>query len=126
MPRNFWGLSRVEGDCLIWLGGISPDGYGRCERSGQVGAHRVAWLLRRGFPAAGRLENNCGNRLCVNPDHWRECVKTLSVERVPKRVEVRRGEIERLWREGRMITDIAEIVGVSRVTVWRAIRGLRE
>jgi DNA-binding NarL/FixJ family response regulator len=81
------------------------------------------------------LENLCGNRLCVNPDHWRIAAAVVEGGVVfvsPKRerpigkIEARRLEIERLWRAGKMITDIADELGISRVTVWRAIKGLRE
>jgi hypothetical protein len=47
-------------------------GYGRTRRQGRkVYAHRVAWEHANGtIPAIDCLVNLCGNRACINPDHW--------------------------------------------------------
>lgn len=117
MAGSFWGKTRASGACLLWEGEVDGFGYGRCERHGERGAHRVAWLLRRGAPAGGKLMNECGSKICVNPDHWRDS----SVRPVSARQQ-RRAEILRLYEAGMGIGAIAQDVGCSRTTVWRRVR----
>lgn len=118
--RGFWERTERVWDCLIWTGPTDGFGYGRCTRRGQKGAHRVAWLLKRGEAPRTRLVNKCGNRACINPDHWREIEERVS-ER--KRAAM---EIVRLWESGMRISEIAKEVGCARSTVWRNVRGLEE
>lgn len=60
-----------EGDCLIWHGARSGDGYGRMKHNGHtMGSHHVAWELANGsVPEGLELDHLCGNRACVNTDH---------------------------------------------------------
>lgn len=119
MARSFWAMCEKRGQCLVWRGPVDALGYGRCERNGERGAHRVAWKLKCGNVASGRLRNLCGNRLCVEPSHWAE-----PAGRSPSDRQVRADEIVRLYREGLRIGEIAEQVGCARSTVWRNVKGL--
>lgn len=121
MARSFWAMSERRGECLIWRGSVDALGYGRCERFGERGAHRVAWKLRRGNVAKGRLRNLCGNRLCVSPEHWAE----PQGKPVSKRQE-RRAEIARMYADGMRIGEIAAAAGCSRTAVWRNLKGVSD
>jgi hypothetical protein len=61
-----------SGECVIWTGGTTNDGYGRT-RVGGVGVlvHRVAWVSHHGrdIPEGLLIDHLCRNRACVNPDH---------------------------------------------------------
>lgn len=62
-------LVEVDG-CLMWLGAKSAKGYGYFR--GPFGlelAHKTMWRKTR-QRTSGRLHNLCGNRACVNPEHW--------------------------------------------------------
>lgn len=119
--RSFWWRVEPEGECLIWSGPLDGFGYGRCTRLGQKGAHRVAWLLMRGTAPKTRLVNECGNRACCNPEHWREIS-----EPPPSKRKLDQEEIVRLWEIGMRISEIAKTVGCARSTVWRNVKGLEE
>ena len=74
MPRpiDFWGKVRKTDTCWIWEGGLDHDlGYGYAYLHGKrIYAHRAAYILTHG--EIGRrdfVEQTCGNKLCVNPDH---------------------------------------------------------
>src|ERR1700730_8659873 len=77
MNDRFW--SKVENssgaDCWQWMGYTSGNGYGHfgIKRNGKhitVGAHCVAWELRRGPIPKGLHElHHCDNPGCVNPNH---------------------------------------------------------
>lgn len=71
VEARFWPkVERGEG-CWRWLGGTFDNGYGKFYLDGhQYRAHRIAYELATGQPAAGlTLRHTCENRLCVRPDH---------------------------------------------------------
>ena len=112
--RRFWGRVRRQGECWRWQGPLTAAGYPVAKISGVQGGHRIAWVWKHGKVPKGCLRNKCGDLACVNPAHWKEdAPKALS------RPVQRRLEIERLFREGVGIGEIADRVGCSRVTVWR-------
>lgn len=76
---------RREGDCLIWTGAHTADGYGNIGVHGEsLRVHRVAYILARGpIPDDLVLDHLCRRRDCVNPDH---------MEPVTNKVNVLRGE----------------------------------
>lgn len=120
--RSIFLRASRAGRCLLWSGPVNKRGYGMAsaviDRCLVQGAHRIAWALAFGKTDFGVLRNTCGNRNCLNVDHWREPRAKES------RIKVRASEIERLYREGLGIGEIAASVGCSRVTVWRHARRL--
>ena len=60
-----------EAGCWLWLGSVSPDGYGRVIIGGKkVLAHRVAWEQVRGpIPQGMCVCHKCDTPACVNPSH---------------------------------------------------------
>ena len=68
------------GNCWVWTGNLSPDGYGQFmitspllpEKPRQKAArsHRVAWELTHGVAASESLVlHKCDNPKCCNPAH---------------------------------------------------------
>ena len=76
-PSDFWarvnkdGTEILDTKCWEWTGAKSRE-FGSVTYQGEhMSAHRLAWRLTNG-PIPGkmrRLIHQCGNRLCVNPDH---------------------------------------------------------
>lgn len=62
-----------QGDCLVWTGVLTGDGYGRISVGGrQASVHRVAWELAFGeIPAGMEVDHVCHSRACVEPGHLR-------------------------------------------------------
>lgn len=69
---RFWSKVEKTETCWNWLAGISDTGYGQGYFGGSVGpAHRIVWTLEMGSdPGLFLMENKCGKRSCVNPEHW--------------------------------------------------------
>ena len=57
--------------CHIWQGSLNRQGYGQLSFRGRpAGAHRVAWIIKRGPIANGLYVcHRCDERRCCNPDH---------------------------------------------------------
>lgn len=85
--ERFWSRVHKTDGCWLWLGGGTPNGYGRFRVSdGQVGPHRFAYELLVGpIPEGLQIDHECHNiavdqglcaggwacphRRCVNPAH---------------------------------------------------------
>ena len=66
-PDRFWIKAKREGECFLWTGLKTVDGYGIY--SGKS-AHRTAYRLEVGEIKPGmHIDHKCFNRACVNPKH---------------------------------------------------------
>jgi hypothetical protein len=75
LPPRFWAKVDTERavGCWTWTGSRTARGFGRFEVSGKSRlAHRVAYIAFIADPGDGNeLIHDCGNRVCVNPEHVR-------------------------------------------------------
>lgn len=59
---------KIVGECWLWTGALSPNGYGTFGSGGS--AHRIIYeLLKDPIPIGLQLDHLCRTRHCVNPDH---------------------------------------------------------
>jgi hypothetical protein len=71
----------------LWKGYVNGRGYGYFQTEGRSStpepAHRIAWALwGRHIPLGHTLRNVCGERACVNPDHWVLTTRSETQKRV--------------------------------------------
>lgn len=68
---DFWEMVDRSGDCWLWTGKRSRDGYGYVRAGGGSGfAHRRAYELTHGpIPPRMFVCHHCDNPPCVNPAH---------------------------------------------------------
>ena len=81
--ERFWGKVLWYGDCAIWQGALSWNGYGQfwTGTRKQV-AHRFAYEFYIGDVAAGlELDHLCCNRSCVNPFHLEPVTGSVNCRR---------------------------------------------
>lgn len=65
--EEFWSHVDRSGDCWLWHGPMTSDGYGRFR---DMKAHRFAFLVTNGTLTDGLiLHHTCNTRLCVRPAH---------------------------------------------------------
>lgn len=65
--------SHQQGDCRIWDAGTHAQGYPMAKWGDKmllVSRKQMEDKLGRTLPKAERVKNRCGNKLCVNPDHY--------------------------------------------------------
>lgn len=131
--------TRRVGECLIWTGARSGDGYGmvvmasRRYGSRAFRAHHVAWWVETGrLPDSPILRHTCDTPLCVEFGHLvsgtqmenahdrddRE--RTNHAQFTKLQVEAIRGR--RPWTTSE-IGDVAKEYGVSRDAIWKVITG---
>lgn len=77
--ERFWArVDKSTGDCWLWTGGRTADGYGTMTFS----AHRMAFELARGpVPKNLELDHICKVRLCVNPAHLEPVTRSENLRR---------------------------------------------
>lgn len=93
VSERFFEKVEPRDGCLVFVGALSSEGYGRFHFEGKLHqAHR--WILERWFgePLDPTLDVDhlCRNRACVRPSH---------LELVSRSENIRRGDIPRLNRE---------------------------
>jgi hypothetical protein len=125
------------GDCLTWPFAVMSNGYGQVYFEGRhQAANRVMCLLSKGNPVAPRMEaaHNCGNRLCVNPQHLRwattaENAADRLLHGTHNRGErcgsarLNRAEVKEIRVLAGRLTqlEIADMYGVSTGAIWAVI-----
>lgn len=70
-------LGKAPGDCWLYLGPTTPDGYGKKQLNGKT-VSASAWIWSTLFgpvPAGLVISTTCGTRGCVNPHHLRACTQ---------------------------------------------------
>lgn len=84
LPANFWTKVDASGECWIWTGAISQNGYGSFSYRGSIrSSHSVAYEAFVGaVPSELELDHLCRVRACCNPSH---------LEAVTAQENVRRG-----------------------------------
>ena len=141
---RFW--SKVEvgyaGECWPWRGGFKGGQYGAFTRTHgvQVGAHRMAYELANGRPAAGHVRHLCHNTTCCNPAHLADgTAKENKQDSVAARrhvhgarhwaVKLSLTDVEAIRADERRQVDIAADYGITQAHVshikggrkWRTI-----
>ena len=71
LVAKFWSNVEKTPSCWLWTGCTDQHGYGEIANGfDSQSAHRVAYKLVNGY-VPPLLRNDCGNRRCVRPDHWK-------------------------------------------------------
>lgn len=80
---RLWPRLTPDGDCWIWTGAASPEGYGRIwtgERTAE--AHRVAYeQMVCEIPEGLELDHLCRRPACCNPYHLDPVTKAINIAR---------------------------------------------
>lgn len=68
---RFWSSLDRSGDCWLWTGACTQEGYARVRSPfGRHYVHRIAYLLTHGdIPDGMYVCHHCDVRNCCNPDH---------------------------------------------------------
>jgi hypothetical protein len=78
---RFWSKAIPVGECLIWMGCTTNNGYGRF---GQRLAHRFAYeRYVRPIPPGLTIDHLCRNKRCVNVDHMEAVTLAENIRRRP-------------------------------------------
>lgn len=134
MDKIFSNAEKI-GDCLIWKGCKTPDGYPRITRNGNnnIRGHRYLYSQIHGEIQSNLvIRHTCDNRLCINPDHL--VIGTI-LDNVFDRVDRKRGHINisdsqieqiKTLRSTTALSqkDVGSIVGCSQMYISKLERNL--
>ncbi len=96
--------------CWIWTGSKTTQGYGQIVvKNKSLTAHKLGWklagnpIVQKGFA----LRNQCGERLCVNPDHWKALPVHLNLANGTSKTKEQKMEefANKINENGSMILD---------------------
>lgn len=131
---RFWSKVRKTKDCWEWLGSKNPKGYGHISHREKIAqAHRVSWAMHNGeLPPGLHILHKCDNPSCVRPDHlFLGKDKENAVDRERKGRGASKltpdiiHKIRVLYQEGKTQKEIGEMLGKSKMTISRIVRGLQ-
>jgi len=132
--ERFWERVDKSGDCWVWTGAITDNGYGiATPNCTNVKAHRLAWMLEYGqIPKGMKVLHRCDNKPCVrlshlfigtSSDNAVDCTKKGRNPRcqlTPNDVR----QIRRLRSEGMRAAQIADRYGMSQGHIQRVVSGI--
>lgn len=136
--ERLWGRCEVQGECLVYRGGTSKQGYGLLYYNGRNrGAHRVALALAGEIIKPGQyVLHSCDNPPCCNPNHLRAGSPRDNVDDAMKRGRTRAPRGEQHHRAKLTPDDVRQIrcidgPGYKRIARlygvrWRAIQKIRK
>lgn len=89
VEERFWTkVNKTDLACWEWTGAKTNNKYGYglfIFLDHLTPAHKVAWILEGKEDLGDSLMDNlCGNRSCVKPDHWRKSIRTFNLDGKPK------------------------------------------
>lgn len=111
--------------CWLWTGSIkSSFGYGQFWLSGNVFAHRAAWLIFKGaIPESVQVLHKCDTPTCVNPGHLYLGTQSRNVKdaydrkrRLPNR-KLTPEDVEEIRQSGKPQSWLARKFGVAQPTI---------
>lgn len=119
--------------CWLWCSTINNRGYGSIQHQGSTyGAHRISFLLHKGYLPSLQVNHHCDVSLCVNPEHLYEGTQKDNMrDRVDRgRWKGPRGrfgpkEIEAMRESSLTQRALARKYGISQPYVSRLLRGER-
>jgi len=80
--ERFWAKVDKSGDCWMWMGSRTKNGYGSCHMEGERLAHRWAYKDLIGpIPDGLHIDHLCRVRTCVNPDHLEAVTQAVNNRR---------------------------------------------
>lgn len=81
--ERFWARVDKSGDCWLWTGSRSGNGYGRLWlNKHMIYAHRFAYELLVGpIPEGLQIDHLCRVRHCVNPAHLEPVTQGVNIRR---------------------------------------------
>lgn len=101
--ESFAARTEWQGDCLVWIGYINPEGYGqiRLPHRAQL-AHRYAWEKANGpIPDDLQIDHTCWNTACVNLDHLRLATSAENSSYLSSGLKGSKSGLRNVYRHGR-------------------------
>lgn len=127
----------LQGDCHIFDGSKTEDGYGQFKYKGQYWlAHRYSYVLHKGpIPLGTIIRHTCDNPACINPEHLlagtqqdniNDCIARGRRYSHPRKLdEYQKKDIIVRLLEGHTYQAIADDYNVSKQTIYRIANGFR-
>ena len=139
--KRFWAKTRVDGDCLIWIGTVNKNGYGYFSvKRRLITAHRYIFTRVLGaLPRSIDVMHSCDRRACVKLQHLSPGTRKRNMEDAVAKGRTAKGqrngqakltdkqaeEIKQRCAAGEVQRHIAREFGVSEQLVSYIVSGKR-
>lgn len=117
--------SSDDSSCWLWRGSVSSQGYGQmCINKKQALAHQIGWKLagNESPPKGSVLRNQCGNVLCVNPQHWKVLPLHLNLG-TKRRIIIPKTKEQKMEEFARRINENGSLILDTPCWEWMGAKG---
>lgn len=141
--KRFWSKTVPQGACLVWVGELDKDGYGKyatgpAAKRRKFTAHRWIYLQVLGSVAPGKvLMHSCDTPACVSLQHLTTGTQSQNVRDAVAKGRALRGgknpntslseevvaQIKSALRAGEPRTAVATRFGVSKAVIHQIAKG---
>jgi hypothetical protein len=126
LEERFLKKTIVIGDCWMWAGGITTNGYGQLLKKtyGTTYAHQWSCHIWKGSPLPIEkgmcIKHSCDNKRCVNPEHLTYGTLQENIQEMVERNPKAMGRIVPTEQELIKLKELI-LTGISRREISRKI-----
>lgn len=132
--NNIYSQTKIVGECLVWTGLLSANGYGKISINQRTwSAHRAAYTIEYGeIPNGLIIRHLCNNKVCINIKHLIAGTQAKNMQDVINsdhnsfaKLKINQVmEIRCLLKDGKNKNELSEQFCVAPISIQRIADGI--